>query len=74
MQEFCKQKILKRDTNITVASSIKHSIRSQASADNQREKRIHIELHRVRSEGSKTNQMAAETVALMEAIKLETLG
>jgi len=26
------------------------------------------------SEGSKTNQMASETAALMEAIKLETLG
>ena len=59
---------------ITVASSIKHSISSQASADTQREKRIHRELHRVRSEGSKTNQIAAETAALMEAIKLETLG
>ena len=59
---------------ITVASSIKHSIRSQASADTQREKRIHRELHRVMSEGSKTHQMAAETAAVMEAIKLETLG
>ena len=59
---------------ITVASSIKHSISSQAYADNQRGKRIHIELHRVMSEGTKTHQMAAETAAVMEAIKLETLG